>query len=110
MSSFRKSTRRPSRWKSARSATAPPRGAAGAGRAAPAAFLLGNFFEWGLHRWVMHVPRAAGRAIYERHTLTHHALFTPGRMAVASARELRWVLMPAAAFLGMLAAVAPVVA
>jgi sterol desaturase/sphingolipid hydroxylase (fatty acid hydroxylase superfamily) len=76
----------------------------------PAAFLVANIAEWALHRYVMHVPRVPGRVIYERHTLTHHALFTPGRMAVTSPRELRFVLMPALALPAMLVAVAPLIA
>ena len=40
----------------------------------PVVFVLCNFFEWWVHRYVMHRPRKdrGSRAIYTRHTLMHH--------------------------------------
>lgn len=76
---------------------------------APVAFLFANFAEWALHRYVMHVPTRL-RAIYDRHALTHHAVFVPGRMAIDAARELRYVLMPFFALPAMVAGVSPVIA
>ena len=76
---------------------------------APVAFLFANFAEWALHRWVMHVPTRL-RAVYDRHTLTHHAVFLPGRMAIDAPRELRYVLMPFFALPAMVVAVSPVIA
>src|ERR1700722_15994598 len=37
----------------------------------PAVFLIANFFEWAVHRYVMHRPSNVPllRAIYSRHTL-----------------------------------------
>ena len=44
----------------------------------PVTFLFANFFEWWIHRFVMHRPSQvkAFRAIYNRHTLMHHQFFT----------------------------------
>jgi sterol desaturase/sphingolipid hydroxylase (fatty acid hydroxylase superfamily) len=76
----------------------------------PVALLVANVFEWGLHRFVMHVPRPGAGAIYARHTLSHHALFTPDHMTIIEPRQLRWVIMPALAMPGMLLAISPAVA
>jgi hypothetical protein len=76
---------------------------------APGAFLLANFGEHALHRRVLHEPRWP-RVAYERHSLTHHVLYTVESFAIGSARELRFVLMPWYGVVAMLAAVAPVAA
>lgn len=83
----------------------------------PVVFLLCNIFEWFLHLHVMHRPvRLPGlRAIYQRHTLTHHQFFTDREMRFANHRDWRvtffppfalvvFILMsiPAAVFLGWL--------
>jgi fatty acid hydroxylase family protein len=75
----------------------------------PIAFTLANFGEWALHRYAMHAP-VFPRAMYERHALTHHVLYTVDAFEVREARELRFVLMPWFALPGMIACVAPVVA
>src|SRR3954468_1495737 len=43
----------------------------------PITFRFANFFEWGIHPFVMHRPLQirAFRAIYNRHTLMHHQVF-----------------------------------
>ncbi len=62
----------------------------------PVVFLLCNLFEWFLHRHVMHRPvRLPGlRAIYTRHTLTHHQFFTDQEMRFASHRDWRVTFFP----------------
>ncbi len=59
-------------------------------------FLAGNFFEWYLHRWVMHrrIDVFALRAIYERHTREHHQYFTDNESTIDSTREFRIVFFP----------------
>jgi len=44
----------------------------------PVVFMCANFFEWWIHRYVMHRPSnfPAFRAIYSRHTMMHHQFFT----------------------------------
>ena len=62
----------------------------------PAVFLLCNVFEWFLHRHVMHRPSQvrALRAIYSRHTLTHHQFFTETEMRFADHKDWRVTFFP----------------
>lgn len=62
----------------------------------PIVFLICNIFEWFLHRHVMHRPlRFPGlRAIYARHTLTHHQFFTETEMRFADQRDWRVTFFP----------------
>ena len=55
----------------------------------PITFLFCNFFEWFLHKEIMHKPRnfPGARAIYTRHTLQHHQFFTEKEMRFASADD-----------------------
>ena len=48
----------------------------------PVVFLFCNFFEWFLHRYIMHRPwkNPICRAVYNRHTLQHHQFFTDTEM------------------------------
>src|SRR3546814_10482365 len=62
----------------------------------PVTFLGCNFFEWYLHRFIMHRPSRipALRAIYNRHTLMHHQFFTDGEMRFAGAHDWRVTFFP----------------
>ncbi len=62
----------------------------------PVVFLLCNFFEWFLHRHIMHRPQknAALRAIYRRHTLMHHQFFTDSEMRFAGSQDWRVTFFP----------------
>ena len=42
---------------------------------AVAGTIFGSFFEWTLHRYVMHSPFRWFRFPYEKHTLIHHRIF-----------------------------------
>ena len=42
---------------------------------APIAVAYASFFEWGLHRFVMHRPLWRFRYPFERHALLHHDIF-----------------------------------
>jgi large subunit ribosomal protein L21 len=42
---------------------------------AVAGTIFGSFFEWALHRYIMHRPFAWFRFPYETHTLIHHRIF-----------------------------------
>ncbi|HEY5985907.1 MAG TPA: sterol desaturase family protein [Streptosporangiaceae bacterium] len=59
----------------------------------PAGFVFANGVEWVLHRGPLHHPTRA-RLLYNRHTLTHHAVFSHENMSMRSWRELRVVLFP----------------
>ena len=62
----------------------------------PITFLFCNFFEWFLHKEVMHKPRnfPGARAIYTRHTLQHHQFFTEKEMRFATADDYRVTFFP----------------
>lgn len=62
----------------------------------PIVFLFCNFFEWWLHRYVMHRPskNPIGRAVYNRHTLQHHQFFTEREMRFADQRDYRVTFFP----------------
>jgi hypothetical protein len=62
----------------------------------PTAFIAANFFEWGIHRYVMHRPSRikAFRAIYNRHTLMHHQFFTEQEMRFADHHDWRVTFFP----------------
>ena len=62
----------------------------------PAAFLMCNFFEWAVHRYVMHRPSRvpALRAVYNRHTLMHHQFFTEEEMRFADHHDWRVTFFP----------------
>jgi hypothetical protein len=58
--------------------------------------IAGNFFEWGMHKFVMHRLRDvfAVRAIYDRHTRQHHQYFTDNDPTIHSVKEFRIVFFP----------------
>ncbi|HYZ22196.1 MAG TPA: hypothetical protein VE690_08575, partial [Rhodopila sp.] len=62
----------------------------------PVAFLFCNFFEWFLHRYIMHRPwkNPICRAVYNRHTLQHHQFFTDSEMRFADHRDYRVTFFP----------------
>lgn len=62
----------------------------------PVTFLAANFFEWWIHRYVMHRPSQvrAFRAIYTRHTLMHHQFFTETEMRFADSNDWRVTFFP----------------
>ena len=62
----------------------------------PVVFLFCNFFEWWLHRYVMHRPsrNPVARAVYNRHTLQHHQFFTEHEMRFADHRDYRVTFFP----------------
>ena len=62
----------------------------------PITFLGANFFEWWIHRFVMHRPSRikALRAIYTRHTLMHHQFFTEEEMRFADHSDWRVTFFP----------------
>ena len=59
-------------------------------------FAFSNWFEWWIHKYVMHrlVDVYALRAIYDRHTRQHHQYFTNNEMTVDSTREFRIIFFP----------------
>ena len=62
----------------------------------PGTFLMCNFFEWWLHRFIMHRPSKIPLfwAIYSRHTLMHHQFFTDSEMRFAGEHDWRVTFFP----------------
>lgn len=76
----------------------------------PLVFLIANFFEWRVHKNVLHrrskwVPPM--QVIYDKHTPMHHMIYVEEDMALRSTKEFRLVLIPAAGVLGIVLAAAP---
>jgi len=62
----------------------------------PVVFLAANFFEWYLHREILHRPKKwkGLRAIYTRHVLMHHQFFTEEEVRFAGAHDWRVTFFP----------------
>jgi hypothetical protein len=69
--------------------------------------LLANFFEWLVHKDVLHKRRWPWEVIYDKHTPMHHMIYVEDDMALRSAAEFRLVLIPAAGVLGIVLTAAP---
>lgn len=61
----------------------------------PGEFLLANWFEWRVHKHVLHRRRWPTQFIYDRHTPMHHMVYVEDDMQLRSWTEMRLVLMPA---------------
>ena len=73
----------------------------------PAVLLLANFFEWRVHKHVLHKRRWPFQVIYDKHTPMHHMVYVEEDMALRSTKEFRLVLIPAAGVMGIVLAAAP---
>jgi hypothetical protein len=64
--------------------------------AIPVVFMMANFFEWAVHRYVMHRPSNISmlRGIYSRHTMMHHQFFTEQEMRFADHHDWRVTFFP----------------
>ncbi|MBX3188318.1 MAG: sterol desaturase family protein [Labilithrix sp.] len=74
----------------------------------PLVLLLSNFYEWRVHKHVLHRRRWPFEVIYDKHTPMHHMIYVEDDMALRSTKEFRLVLIPAAGVLGIVLAAAPV--
>ncbi len=75
----------------------------------PVFLVLANALEWHLHRGLLHRRTRFLESLYIHHTPQHHALYVSDAMAIRSARELKFVLLPGYGILAILAATSPVV-
>jgi hypothetical protein len=73
----------------------------------PIVFLLANFFEWRVHKHVLHRRRWPMQVIYDKHTPMHHMIYVEDDMAMRTRQEFRLVLMPAMGVLGVVIATTP---
>jgi hypothetical protein len=77
----------------------------------PAVLLLANFFEWRVHKKVLHrrsrwIPPM--QTIYDKHTPMHHMVYVEEDMALRSSKEFRLVLIPAAGVAGIVLTASPI--
>ncbi len=75
----------------------------------PVFLAIGNAVEWHAHRGLLHRRTRFLETLYLHHTPQHHALYVADAMAIHSARELRFVLLPGYGILAVLASTSPVV-
>ena len=68
-----------------------------------AGIIFASFFEWLLHKYVMHRPLNGLMGIYKRHTLAHHQFFTENEYTIDNARDFRIVFFPPYALVTFLA-------
>lgn len=74
----------------------------------PVFLVAGNAIEWHAHRGLLHRRTRFLEVLYIHHTPMHHALYVSEEMAVRSARELRFILLPAYGLLAILLASSPI--
>jgi hypothetical protein len=74
----------------------------------PIVVLVANFFEWRVHKVVLHRRFWPFEVIYDKHTPMHHMIYVEEDMALRSVDEFRLVLIPAAGVLGIVLAAAPI--
>jgi hypothetical protein len=74
----------------------------------PGVILLANYYEWRVHRDVLHKRFWPFEVIYDQHTPMHHMVYVEEDMAIRDVKEFRLVLIPAAGVLGIVLAAAPV--
>ncbi|MFO0736661.1 MAG: sterol desaturase family protein [Labilithrix sp.] len=73
----------------------------------PIVVAFANFFEWLVHRDVLHKRRWPMEVIYDRHTPMHHMVYIEESMELRDVKEFRLILIPAAGVLGIILAAAP---
>jgi hypothetical protein len=75
----------------------------------PVFLVIGNAIEWHAHRGLLHRRTRFLESLYVHHTPQHHALYVSDAMPIRSARELKFVLLPAYGILSILASTSPIV-
>lgn len=73
----------------------------------PFIFLWANWFEWRVHKYILHRRTPGLGMIYELHTPLHHGIYTTDTMEIASAREMKLILIPASGIAGIVVAAVP---
>jgi hypothetical protein len=73
----------------------------------PVTLLFSNYFEWRVHKRLLHRRLWPLQELYDRHTPAHHVVFVETDMAIRSTREFRLVLLPAVGVLGIILTTAP---
>ncbi len=74
----------------------------------PLVCVFANFFEWHVHKHVLHKRRWPVEVIYDKHTPMHHMVYVENDMALRDPKEMRLVLIPAMGVLGIVVTAAPI--
>jgi len=74
----------------------------------PAVIMLANFYEWRVHKHVLHKRFWPFEIIYDKHTPMHHMVYVEEDMALRDVKEFRLILIPAMGVLGIVIAAAPI--
>ncbi len=74
----------------------------------PITWVVSNAVEWRAHRDVLHKRTWPLQELYDRHTPNHHVVFISGDMALRSAREFKFVLVPFYGIVAILVMVFPI--
>jgi len=74
----------------------------------PVTWVVSNAVEWRAHRDLLHKRTWPLYELYDRHTPNHHVVFVTDDMALRSAREFKFVLLPAFGIVAIFAAVFPI--
>ena len=73
----------------------------------PGVVLFADYYEWRVHKDVLHKRFWPFEVIYDKHTPMHHMVYVEEDMALRDVKEFRLVLIPAAGVLGIVLAAAP---
>lgn len=74
----------------------------------PAVIVFANFFEWFVHKNLLHKRKPWPLAeLFDRHTPGHHAFYVEDDMQIDSVREFHFVLIPAVGVLGAVLTTVP---
>ena len=73
----------------------------------PGVALFANYFEWRVHRDILHKRSWPFEIMYDKHTAMHHMVYVEEDMPLRRVEEFRLVLIPAAGVLGIVLATAP---
>ena len=74
----------------------------------PAVLVFANFFEWLVHKHLLHARKPWPLSeLFDRHTPSHHLHYVQDDMEMGSFRETRFVLIPAVGVVGATLTIAP---
>jgi Fatty acid hydroxylase superfamily len=73
----------------------------------PVTLLLANYFEYRVHKRLLHRRRFPFQILYDRHTPEHHVVYVESDMPIRSTREFKLVLIPAFGVFGIVLTTAP---
>jgi hypothetical protein len=73
----------------------------------PVTLLLSNYFEYRVHKKLLHRRLFPFQILYDRHTPEHHVVYIESDMSIRSTREFKLVLLPAFGVFGIILTTAP---